>query len=153
MDCSNCGSALPDDARFCPQCGIRLRGPDTSPPFEGADAGPARDPIPPTAWDVCEIRWWQGYLKADFYAHLLSSKTDGTDIARSPTFWWRRDEPPSAADAALVAHEALVDALVESGWEPTGVARPWFAQRFRRRRVLGGPDFVETPPPGPPTGG
>ena len=139
MECRNCGAALPDEARFCPQCGVRV----TVAPAGTQDPGAERA----SAWDYCEIRWWRGYLKADFYAHVFTENGGGLDIARSPTFWWRRDEQPAPVDAALVAHVTLVRALVDSGWEPFGEATPWYARRFRRRRVLGAPPFVALAPP------
>ena len=123
--CANCGIETPPEARFCPRCGAPLRG--------GAPAAPDVPPphfvVPAEAWELCEIGWWRGYLKSEFYA-----VADGREFARSRSFRWRGERPPASDDeAARAAHEALVARLAEAGWEPLGQAIPWYAQRFRRR--------------------
>jgi hypothetical protein len=94
-------------------------------------------------WDVCEIGWWRGYVKSEFYAIALGPDRREYDAGRSRSFLWRKAAPPPPEhDRARAAHEALVQKLVDSGWEPLGKANPWFAQRFRRHttglRVLSG---------------
>ena len=87
----------------------------------------------------CEIRWWRGYLKSQFYAHAVTKEGLEVVVARSPMFRWRHAEPPSPTKAAVAARVALVETLVARGWrvEPTPndlVTRaPWFAGRFRYR--------------------
>jgi hypothetical protein len=118
--CPNCGGPIPDDARFCPRCGAPQResGDSAPPPAAGA----------PERWEVCEIVWWRGYLKSEFFA-----VAGDRELARSPGFRWRRGEPPPQDDSrAREAHDKLVQRLTALGWEPLGQAIPWYAQRFFR---------------------
>jgi hypothetical protein len=119
VSCFNCGSELPEGARFCPTCGA---------PVEGAAANALR---PRISWELCEIGCWRGYLKADFYARRIGES--GAEIARSDMFRRRRNDPPPREGNVLAAHEALVATLRNAGWEPIGQPRPWYAQRFRRQ--------------------
>ena len=96
-------------------------------------------------WDVCEIGWWRGYLKSEFYAIAVGPDRREYEAGRSRQFVWRKEAPPPLEhDRARAAHEALVQKLVESGWEQVGEASPWYAQRFRRHarglRVVSGDD-------------
>ena len=123
--CANCGSETPADARFCPRCGAPLREGSA----EAPDAPPPHFVFPAEGWELCEIAWWRGYFKSEFYA-----VADGKELARSRSFRWRAEKPPdSDHQAARSAHEALVGRLKEAGWEPLGQAVPWYAQRFRRQ--------------------
>ncbi|MGH2995248.1 MAG: zinc ribbon domain-containing protein, partial [Gaiellaceae bacterium] len=116
--CPNCGANVPQRARFCPRCGAPQRE-------VGGFASPAQD--------VCEIRWWHGYLKAEFYALAVGEDGQESEIARSPQFFSRRGNPPTGDhEKATAAHEKLVARLTAAGWEPLGKAVPWYAQRFRR---------------------
>lgn len=121
MTCFNCGSELPESARFCASCGA---------PVEGR-APPATALRPGTSWELCEIGCWRGYLKADFYARRIGQ--DGEEFARSRMFRWRRNGPPPREGKILAAHEILAAKLRGAGWEPVGEPRPWYAQRFRRQ--------------------
>ena len=128
--CPNCGGPTPDDARFCPRCGAPQR--------ESADSGAAPAGQAPERWELCEIVWWRGYLKSEFFA-----VAGARELARSPGFHWRSGEPPPQEDAgARNAHDQLVRRLTSLGWEPLGQAIPWYAQRFCRPtaglRLLGG---------------
>lgn len=126
--CSNCGSETPDGARFCSRCGAAQK---ESP---GAPQLPFAQPRARESWDVCEIGWWRGYVKSEFYAAALTVDGSEYEVGRSPQFRWRRTEaPPSDHERARAAHAALVDRLAATGWEPVGGGVPWFAQRFRRR--------------------
>jgi hypothetical protein len=82
----------------------------------------------PEGWELCEIFWWRGYVKAEFYAVAGSQ-----ELARSPAFRWRGLDPPERDhEAARASHDTLVQRLVDEGWEPLGDAVPWYAQRFHR---------------------
>jgi hypothetical protein len=125
VECSNCGQALPDAARFCWRCGA----PTSEPPlragdFSGQQAEPAR-------YEVCEIDYWRGYLKCDFYARGIADES-GYEVVRSPLFPWFRNTPPPRDGKALAAHTTLVQRLTDAGWEPMGARGPWYAHRFRR---------------------
>lgn len=141
--CSNCGSKVGQTARFCSRCGAPQRGAaDVQEPSEfRAQRGFE-------SWEVCEILWWRGYLKSDFYAWALGSDQREYEVGRSSQFFWRRpDPPPPDHERARTAHEALVERLVKGGWEPLGAATPWYAARFRRHatglRVLTGDHALE----------
>jgi hypothetical protein len=134
--CPNCGSKATEDARFCARCGLPLRDGGAGPPEV---AGPYV--LPAEGWDVCEIVWWRGYVKSEFYA-----VAGGQELARSPRFHWRSSDPPAHDhEAARRAHEQLVRRLTDAGWEQLGSAIPWYAQRFRR---LGGLRLLPTEPGG-----
>jgi hypothetical protein len=83
------------------------------------------------AFERCEIVLRRGYVKGQFYAR------DENDayIAGSPMFRLRGRSTVRETDAALAAQGALVDALVEGGWEPYDRGRAWYADRFVRRRL------------------
>lgn len=119
--CPNCGGPTPDDARFCPRCGAPQR-------LSGADPVPPRTGQAPERWELCEIVWWRGYVRSEFFA-----VAEDRELVRSPRFRWRRREPPPRDDAgARDAHDKLVQRLTAMGWEPLGPAIPWYAQRFYR---------------------
>jgi hypothetical protein len=124
--CPNCGGGVGQTARFCPGCGApQQKGPGAPTQLPGARA---REP-----WDVCEIVWWRGYVKSEFYVHAVGADRGAYEFARSRQFWWRKTEaPPADHKGARVAHNALVEKLRAAGWEPLGKASPWYAQRFRR---------------------
>jgi hypothetical protein len=129
--CSNCGGKTPQSARFCPRCGAPQR---------------EHGGVVPHLQEVCEIRWWRGYIKGEFYALGVGEDGQESEIARSPQFFWRgSDPPPGDHEKATAAHEQLVAQLTAAGWKRLGKAAPWYAQRFRRHatglRVLApGPD-------------
>lgn len=87
----------------------------------------------------CEIRWWRGYVKAQFYAHAVTTEGLEVVVATSPMFWWRHVEPPAPTKAAVAARMALVETLVAGGWRvestPGDAAAdaPWFAGTFHHR--------------------
>jgi hypothetical protein len=117
--CSNCGGKTPQSARFCPRCGAPQREQPSV--------------VVPHLQDVCEIRWWRGYVKSEFYAVAVGEDGQESEIARSPQFFWRSDHPPPGDhDKARAAYEQLVARLTGAGWKQLGEAMPWYAQRFRR---------------------
>lgn len=119
MYCANCGTELPDGARFCVRC--------------GAPAGSPAAPPAATDEQTVQIRLWRGYVNAEFYAELADPDTGGLHVERSRAFRWRNDEPPPRdRDDVLDAYEGLVAWLQALGWEQVGIRKPWYAQRFRR---------------------
>ncbi|MGH3031341.1 MAG: hypothetical protein ACRDNE_11395 [Gaiellaceae bacterium] len=85
-------------------------------------------------WEECEIDWWRGYVKSDFYALAVGPGGERYVAARSPAFrWWRR-EPPLEESPGAEPHARLVARLVADGWEPVGSGLAWYKTRLRRRR-------------------
>lgn len=76
----------------------------------------------------CTIVWWRGYVRSQFLARV-----DGSDkiAAESPAFAWRSSTPPPPSGPALTAHERLVSALLEQGWEQEHTGATWFDATFR----------------------
>jgi hypothetical protein len=135
--CPNCGGHVSQGARFCSQCGVPQRAPGT----------PATTQVAPAQasdrWELCEIDWWRGYMKSEFWANGVGADGAQYEVARSRAFRWRRAEPPPIDhEGARAAHEALVERLADAGWEPIGEGLTWYAWRFRRHaaglRVLAG---------------
>ena len=83
-------------------------------------------------WETCEIIWWRGYRKSDFYALAISPDGEPYDVARSRDFSWRRTEPPPPADAIVAAREELLQKLVNDGWEKHAPGESWYAGRYKR---------------------
>src|SRR5437867_9526945 len=131
--CSNCGGEVPEGAQFCPHCGawqIRDGQPHRS---------EARETNAAAEWSWCEIEWVRSFRGSEFQARPLSPGSE-QKLTRSPSFRWRRPEPPPETDAeAREAHEDLVSLLVAADWEPIGQGGSWYAERFRR------PANAETP--------
>jgi hypothetical protein len=84
-------------------------------------------------WEECEIGWWRGFVKSEFYA-VARPPDGGTYVAaRSPTFRWWRSEPPPEEGSGAEEHAQLLAELVEAGWEPVGQGIAWYETRLRRR--------------------
>jgi hypothetical protein len=113
LTCANCGATVPSGSRFCPQCGAPQRG----------------AAIP--SWSFCEIAWWRGFVRSEFYVRSL----DGSEAPpwRSHGFRWRRQERPPETEETLAARDEVIAKLVADGWEPIGAGNAWYAHRFRRR--------------------
>lgn len=101
--------------------------PPPPPPPRSAVPKPARTAGP--AWESCEIDWWRGYVKSQFVARRL----DGSPIAVSPFFAWRRSEPPPSTGEAERAFEVLLEELHEHGWRLDSTGAEWFDRRLRRK--------------------
>jgi hypothetical protein len=86
--------------------------------------------------EVCEIGIWRGYVKSRFYAGLIGGQGEGIEfaLAESLPVRLRGNGTPDRTGAAAEAHEALVNYLIESGWElePSRNGESWYALRFRR---------------------
>ncbi len=105
--------------------------------------GHARGAHDDEVWETCEIKWWQGYLKSEFFAVGVRPGAEAYEAHRSPMFrWWHRSSPPQKGRIAA-AHQVLVDKLVADGWEPVGRGGPWYAQRFRRLLFTSLPAYDE----------
>ena len=98
------------------------------------EAPPARG----RSGERCEIRWWRGFVKSQFYAHVLTKEGREYVAATSPMFRWRHEEAPPPTKAAVAARMALVEQLIAAGWQSESAGSdttdaPWFAGNFRRR--------------------
>jgi len=78
---------------------------------------------------ACEIQWWRGYLKGQFYVE--GDRTVASRAVRASGI-----DAPQQSDAAVAAYEALVTELVSAGWERDGRGAHWFSERFRRRGLV-----------------
>jgi hypothetical protein len=85
-----------------------------------------------TTWERCEIEWWRGYVKSDFYAVAFRPTGEWYVAGRSPSFRWRHNEPPPQEASGQEEHAELVGRLVADGWEPVGNGPVWYQTRFRR---------------------
>jgi hypothetical protein len=93
---------------------------------------------------ACEIQWWRGYLRSDFYAFAVRPGGTTTVIARSPSFHWRSSDPPPSRGPAAEAHAALVERLGTEGWESAGTGDAWYRTRLRRRLTPTLRDFANS---------
>ena len=84
--------------------------------------------------DLCQIGWWRGYVKSEFYAEAVRPEGDRYEAGTSPRFRWWRSDPPEQTKSIVAAHEALVQKLLRAGWEPDGQGFEWYELRFRRPR-------------------
>lgn len=82
--------------------------------------------------DECEIAFWQGYVRAAFYARLLADEDPLAAIAQSPFFRHRGKTPPEPNDATLAAYDALKKQLEHEGWRRVGTGSAWFSDLFGR---------------------
>ena len=95
------------------------------------EQAPQEEPQP--VEEFCEIALWRGYAKSRFYARLGAG--DGAyeiAVAESPPFRLRANATPEESNGAAASHRALVEALIEDGWETVGAPNPWYASKFRR---------------------
>jgi ribosomal protein L40E len=117
--CMACGAPLPQDARFCPTCGV-AQTPDALERLRDKH----------TREEFCEIERREHSLsRFVFIARAVGG--DGLfEAACSAQF--KRD-PRERWDAENEeALNALIRKLGADGWEPTGRGDGWFEYRFRR---------------------
>jgi hypothetical protein len=137
--CPACATQLPDDAEFCLRCGR----PQRAAPQNETEAWehchvtcvPVADPRLFASW-LSSQNWFRC---ARFRFRAESSGPTGTSTtAESPVFQSQPDAPPAADDpAAVAAHNVLVRALLDQGWQPFVAPRTeWYDLAFRRRRVV-----------------
>lgn len=138
MYCSKCGTQLPDQAKFCWNCGSAA-----------GEVAAARD----EAWETCEIVYrnkrgtTMGQVTSIYADVLLGSSGGhqfqakaigpaGTYVAGESREFRHRSLPTEVyhdarADETL---DDLVRRLLQDGWEPTGDrGAEWYSYRFRRR--------------------
>jgi hypothetical protein len=93
----------------------------------------------------CEVRWWRGYVKSQFFAVATDAGADVT-VAVSPSFRWRKGKPPPETPEAAAALRALVGSLEHKGWKVVGRGEEWFAVRLAAARTVdcGGIDVPQS---------
>jgi hypothetical protein len=103
---------------------------------------------------TCEIAWKAGYVKSTFRAMAgPPGAARRKAFGESPSLRWTLMTDPDPPTAEMVASvKALVNALVEAGWEHTGGGAAWYAQRFVWRgsdepRPVEVPDAIEPAEP------
>lgn len=143
MYCSNCGTQIANDARFCPKCGTAQKG--------GSPIGSSA----PEQWETCEIVWRE--IKGSFFSDPLMEYwakaigPDGSYYAGSsvmldslqPTHPDVDSHPSMNKDyyKHKTACEALLSKLLADGWMVVGQppdAHPqmktqWWNYKLRRR--------------------
>jgi hypothetical protein len=115
--CNACGGRTPQDATFCPSCGVRLPVDGAQRSVEAALAGvaPAQTNAPvapgPRAWysdpaGIARLRWWTG----EAWSHVIAEHPHGPPrqdanwayavpaswlpdpLGRAPWRWWDGQE-------------------------------------------------------------
>ena len=100
--------------------GVLSPRPRLDEPAEERSAEPAASGL-----QLCEIRWWRGYLKSQFYV-------EADPPLESRAFRARGSDGHQPSDEAVAAHAAFVEELVAAGWEPHGSGVHWYSDRFRK---------------------
>jgi hypothetical protein len=81
--------------------------------------------------EECEIEWFRGYVKSQFYA--VTRQSDGPSrVLESRWFSWRRVSPPPDEPPIAAAHDELLHALRREGWELCGRGDEWYRDRLTR---------------------
>jgi hypothetical protein len=82
------------------------------------------------AQPACEVRWWRGYLSSQFWAVVAQADGTETTVRVSPSFRWRKSEPPPETPEAVGAFRSLVASLEDEGWRSDGQGHDWFSVRM-----------------------
>jgi hypothetical protein len=75
MHCHNCGTSLPDNAAFCPECGVALTAPPPSPNFQV--------PLPVQTKKPITKRWWFWTIMVVVTTAIIVSQSDNSDGSAS----------------------------------------------------------------------
>ena len=126
-----------------PRVRPRPAPPETRPspvaPIPPAAPPTAQSPRQEAAFETCEIVWWRGFVKSQFFAVATTDGDDIERVAESPLFRWRSAEPPEPVDEPLSAHRTLVAILEAEGWARSGGGDEWYTLRYRRPRPPAAP--------------
>ena len=130
MFCSNCGTQIPDEAKFCWKCGKP----------QGADAR-----VEGTRWEICvidySVSWGLFYSNKQFYFYATAMGPKGKYIAgKSPivtefegigdfeNYLKKWGDNPYLKDAL----SSLIVDLTKDNWQPDGMGANWWSYKFRR---------------------
>src|SRR4051794_4263856 len=110
MFCKHCGKRIPEDSKFCPECGQSLT--DKANPNTGQ-------------WEHCEIHFETSINLMGRYFHFFAEAAGpkGVYILGTSKKVWRGpfDHLPSGTNKGYVqAHQELLNQLLRDGWEVTG---------------------------------
>lgn len=98
--------------------------------WEDAQAPPPQEALSPT---VCEVAYWQGYRKSAFYARAFDDHGLEVALAESPQFKATGNGTPDQTEAAIRAHERLLELLQADGWKPIDAhASAWYECMLER---------------------
>ncbi len=114
--CPKCATELPDNARFCMQCGT------------GVKAVEEELQVQEPQWDLCEVRIEarQGVASTEWRFVAEAAGPRGTYVVRT-TDWSGRD-PESDL-------ERLTEELIQEGWERVEGHSGEVGRKFRRQTV------------------
>lgn len=123
MLCPRCATRLPDQASFCWQCGLAQK----------PDQAAAEQ-----TWEMCQITyrvlpsssWWPaGHCM--FWAE--ASGPEGTYSAGEAAHGVSAGDLYAGRPKARQVHAALLQQLIQAGWEPLEAQSPlWWNTRLRR---------------------
>ena len=99
-------------------------------------ATPAAPPSAAPKSAICQIDWWRGYVKSQFYAWTWDGEGKESILLTSPPFRWSKSTPPpQTLPHVAEAHAALVAQLKAKGWVTTYRGRQWYALQLERRQA------------------
>jgi hypothetical protein len=129
MYCMNCGTQLPDTAKFCAKCG--------QPTATNASAVPVPEPNV-ECWETCEIVFAviRKPLFGEAELHFIAQAAGphgGYKAGESLVFKGSPDGPQPDNLRHAAALSDLVKSMVRDGWELEGESgQAWYSQKFRR---------------------
>lgn len=118
MYCHACGRKLPDDAKFCVECGTPQ-----------AEVDSRESATPETLWESCLIAHGSG----KWHAPVTTPRGSYSIVEpRRRSIFYKQGSPNGANNTTIEAHRALVQRLAREGWEPLGGGPLWWQREFRR---------------------
>jgi hypothetical protein len=166
MFCTNCGTQLPDDAKFCSNCGKPTHG---APSGSGSATQPERISTgqTETAWIEAEKKWaglGPGLLghvvpgvsqPFDITLTVMASGPPGTGsvpiISNGFRIWPAANQPveyygiEELGDGPAILQD-LTEDLIRGGFQLVDTGPFWFQRRFEREYVPGEIDYSGNTP-------
>ena len=98
---------------------------------------PVESPAPTTehraSSTACEIRWFRGYVKSQFYAELRDGPSrEPNALASSQWFKWREGAAPPPDPEIVAVRDELLKVLRVAGWQPCGRGAEWYSDRLEK---------------------